>query len=201
MDKQIKDVLEKHYDETIGGVVQKPPSTLRRGEATEIEYYIYKIDLVASTFFTRNRTHQTYLKLAHTFLSTVDEITRNFGAEGDQTEYAGDSVLAYFRAKNVEPISVLEAAYFCRLAALEMKKLDTTLKGFPFLTKTVIHYGKLLMAKIGPRGNSVVTAIGPELHKACKMEKSVGSGEGRTSIEFRGQLNRNQRLLLKANYH
>lgn len=200
MAKAINEILQKYYDEAVGGIVQKAPSALNRGEGTEIEYYIYKIDLVSSTLFIKNRTHQTYLKLAHTFLSTVDEITRDFGADGDQTEYAGDGIIAYFRVTKVEAIDVLHAAYFCRLAALEMKKLNRTLGAFPFRTKSIIHFGKLIMAKIGPRGNSMVSAIGPALHKACKMENKVLAGEGRTSKEFRDQLKGRQRIVLKGNY-
>jgi hypothetical protein len=199
MAKTIDEILQKYYDEANGGMVQKAPSTLNRGEGTEKEYFIYKIDLVGSTIFTWSRSHQTYLKFAHTFLSTVDEITRHYGADDNQVEYAGDSVIAYF-PKSVGAINVLVAAYVCRDATLRMKSLDATLKKFPYHTKTVVHFGKLIMAKIGPHGDSMVSAIGPELHKACKMEKNVSAGEGRASKEFMGQLEGRQRILLKANY-
>lgn len=200
MGGEISKILQKYYNEAQGGLVDKTPSTLNRGEATEIEYYIYKIDLVGSTLFVKNRTRQTYLKLAHTFLSAVDEITRIFGAEGEQAEYAGDSVIAYFRASKVAPIKVLAAAYYCRLAAREMKNLDATFRLFPFRTTAVLHYGKLIMAKIGPRGDSRASAIGPELHKACKMEANVGPGGGKASREFFGQLQGIEKLCLKGNY-
>lgn len=199
MGKSNQEILQKYYNEAVGGIVNKTPSALNRGEGTEIEYFIYKIDLVASTLFTKNRAHSTYLKLAHTFLSAVDEITRDFGAEEGQTEYAGDSVIAYFRIANVKAIDVLNVAGRCRSLALDMKNLDRTLGGFPFLTKTVIHCGKLIMAKIGPRGNWVVSAIGPELHKACKMESKVRSGESLVSKAFYEKLDRKHRSLLKAN--
>lgn len=199
MAKTIDEILQKYYDEADGGMVQKAPSTLNRGEGTEKEYFIYKIDLVGSTIFTWSRSHQTYLKMAHTFLSTVDDITRRYGADDNQVEYAGDSVIAYF-PKTVGAINVLAAAYYCREATLRMKSLDATLRKFPFHTKTVVHFGKLVMAKIGPHGDSMVSAIGPELHKACKMEKDVSAGEGRASKEFMGQLEGRQKFLLKGNY-
>lgn len=199
MAKTIDEILQKYYDEADGGMVQKAPSTLNRGEGTEKEYFIYKIDLVGSTIFTWSRSHQTYLKMAHTFLSAVDEITRRYGADDNQVEYAGDSVIAYF-PKSVGAINVLAAAYVCRDATLRMKSLDATLKKFPYFTKTVVHFGKLIMAKIGPHGDSMVSAIGPELHKACKMEKNVSAGEGRASKEFMGQLEGRQKILLKGNY-
>jgi hypothetical protein len=108
-------------------------------------------------------------------------------------------VIAYY-PKSVGAEDVLIAAYYCRAATLQMKSLDTTLRKFPFLTKSVVHFGKLIMAKIGPHGDSVVSAIGPELHKACKMERDVPSGEGRASKAFREQLPFKQRLFLSGNY-
>lgn len=196
--KTIDEIIQRYYDEADGGMVQKAPSTLRRGEGTEKEYFIFKIDLVGSTVFTWSRSHQTYLKMAHTFLSSVHEITRCYGADDNQVEYAGDSVIAYF-PKSVGAINVLSAAYYCRAATLKMKALDPTLRKFPFYTKTVVHFGKLIMARIGPHGDSMVSAIGPALHKACKMEKDVPAGEGRASKEFREQLEGKQKCLLKGN--
>lgn len=199
MAKTINEIIQRYYEEADGGMVQKAPSVLNRGEGTEKEYFIFKIDLVGSTAFILRKSHQTYLKLAHTFLSTVDEITRYYGADGNQTEYAGDSVIAYF-PKSVGAVNVLAAAYYSRQATLHMRSLDATLKKFPFHTKTVVHFGKLIMAKIGPHGDSRVSAIGPELHKACKMEKDVSANEGRASKEFMGQLEGRQKVLLKGIY-
>lgn len=200
MAKTIDEIIKKHYNEAVGGIVDKVPSALNRGEGTEREFYMLKIDLVDSTVFTWTRTHKTYLKLAHTFLSSVDEITRAFGADDGQVEYVGDSIIAYFRADRTDAISILKAAYFCRESALQMKNLDTTFSNYHFLTKTILHYGKLIMAKIGPRGDSFVTAIGPELHKACKMESRVTPGQGRASKEFREKLpGREKLILLKPN--
>lgn len=46
---QLRDIIERHYTEASGGVVAKPASRLIRGEATEVDFYIMKVDLVAST--------------------------------------------------------------------------------------------------------------------------------------------------------
>ena len=200
MAKTIDEIIRKHYEEAVGGIVDKVPSALNRGEGTEREFYLLKIDLVDSTAFTWTRTHKTYLKLAHTFLSSVDEITREFGADDGQVEYVGDSIIAYFRTDKVNALSVLYAAYYCREAALQMKTLDATFSKYHFLTKTILHYGKLIMARIGPRGEKFVTAIGPELHKACKMESRVSPGQSRVSSEFREKLQGREKLLLKPNY-
>lgn len=199
MAKTIGEIIQRYYDEADGGMVEKAPSALKRGEGTEKEFFIYKIDLVGSTFFTMRKSHQTYLKLAHTFLSTVDEITRYYGADGNQAEYAGDSVIAYF-PKSVGAVKVLAAAYYCRLATLQMKSLDATLSKFPCNTKAVVHFGKLIMAKVGPYGDSYVSAIGPALHRACKMENDVPAGEGHASKEFMEQLQGREKSLLQSNY-
>lgn len=196
---KIDEIIQRYYDEAHGGIVQKSPSALRRGEGTEKEYFIFKVDLVGSTVFISRRAPQTYLKIAHTFLSSIDEITRYFGSDANQVEYAGDSVIAYF-PKSVGAIDVLKAAYCCREAARKMKQLDRTLNQYSFKTKTVVHFGKLIVAKIGPRGDSTVSAIGPALHKACKMEIDVPADEGRASKEFREQLEGRNRLLLTGNF-
>lgn len=199
MAKTVNEILSKYYDEADGGMVDKTPSSLNRGEGTEAEFYIMKIDLSKSTQFLYRRSPQTYLKIAHTFLSSVDEITRLFGADANQAEYAGDSIIAYFRATDVEPEEVLFASYYCRRAALEMQNFDITLKQYHFKTKTVLHFGKLIMAKIGPWGDGRISAIGFELHRACKMEQSVGAGQGKATKDFYGKLKPKDRKFLTAN--
>lgn len=200
MPKSINEIVSKYYNEACCGIVNKSPSYLNRGEGTEVEYYIFKIDLVGSTSFIRYRRLETYLKLAHTFLSTVHEITQNFGADNDQIEYVGDGIIAYFKTSKVMAIEVLKAAYFCREATLAIKRLDATLGKFPFMTKCVLHCGQLIVAKIGPRGESFASAIGPDLHKACKMESRAGSGVGIASQEFRNKLMGKEKFLLSPNY-
>lgn len=186
-------ILQKYYDEANKGLnSDKAPSALNRGEGTEKEYYIFKIDLVGSTLFLGNKFPQTYLKLAHVFLSSIDEITREYGADASQVEYAGDSVLAYFDVTKVPALDVLLAAYWSREAALKIKKLDDSFKRYSCKTKVVLHYGKLIMAKIGPWGDYRFSAIGKELHRVSKLEKRVSGGVGHVTKEF------GQRLELKA---
>lgn len=186
-------ILQKYYDEANKGLnSDKAPSALNRGEGTEKEYYIFKIDLVGSTLFLGNKFPQTYLKLAHVFLSSIDEITREYGADASQVEYAGDSVLAYFDVAKVPALDVLLAAYWSREAALKIKTLDDSFKRYSCKTKVVLHYGKLIMAKIGPWGDYRLSAIGKELHRVSKLEKRVSGGVGHVTKEF------GQRLELKA---
>ena len=186
-------ILQKYYDEANKGLNNdKAPSALNRGEGTEKEYYIFKIDIVGSTLFLGNKFPQTYLKLAHVFLSSIDEITREYGADASQVEYAGDSVLAYFDVTKVPALDVLLAAYWSREAALKIKTLDDSFKRYSCKTKVVLHYGKLIMAKIGPWGDYRLSAIGKELHRVSKLEKRVSGGVGHVTKEF------GQRLELKA---
>lgn len=202
MAKTINSILEKYYNEANKGLNNsKVPSSLNRGEGTEKEYYILKIDLVRSTTFLINRFPQTYLKLAHIFLSSIDEITREFGADSSQVEYAGDSVLAYFDAKKVSAINVLIAAYYTKEATLQIKPLDPVFKRYNFKTRVVLHYGKLIVAKIGPWGDHKLSAIGKEIHKVGKLEKIVPAEVGHVTKEFAKQLElKKRRKLLRAKY-
>ena len=90
MSKTLSGILQKYYDEANKGLNNhKAPSDLKRGEGTEKEYYIFKIDLVGSTLFLGNRFPQTYLKLAHVFLSSIDDITREYGTPHCQDKKQG----------------------------------------------------------------------------------------------------------------
>jgi len=197
--KTIGEIIGRYYNETDGGIVDKAPSSLNRGEGTETEFFIQKIDLCGSTAFLKRRSPQTYLRIAHTFLSSVDEITRFFGADTSQAEYAGDSVIAYYRSSNVDPLSVLFSAYYCQLASFEMQGLDRTLNQYHFKTRTVIHSGKLIISKIGPWGDSRISAIGYELHRVCKLEKEISDGQGRVTKEFWAKLRPTERKFLSEN--
>ncbi len=199
MAKTIGEIIGRYYEETDGGIVDKAPSALNRGEGAETEFYIHKVDLCGSTVFLKRRSPQTYLRIAHTFLSSVDEITRLFGADTNQAEYAGDSVIAYYRVSDVAPLSVLFSAYYCQLASLEMQSLDRTLNQYHFRTRSVVHLGKLIMSKIGPWGDSRVSAIGYELHRVCKLEKEISDGQGRATKEFWAKLRPIDRKFLSAN--
>ena len=203
MSKMISDIVQKYYNEANQGLQKdKLPSALKRGEGTEKDFFILKIDLVGSTKFVRNRFPQTYLKLAHVFLSTVDEITRAFGAEDSQVEYAGDSVLAYFYANKVKAIDVLKAAHYTRLATLSIRALDAAFSKYKFNTRIILHYGKLIIARIGPWGDQRLSAIGKELHKVGHLEKKIGNNIGCATKEFGMQLSlQERRKLLQSVYN
>lgn len=183
--REVHDLLKRHYGEVSeGGIVEKSPSRLARGEGTTRKFFILKIDLVGSTMMLRGRRNGTYLKLVHTYLSTVDQICQTFGADPNQMEYAGDGLLAYFMENNTASDDVLKAAYYCSEAVKGLQSLDTTLGGMKPRCKVVLHYADLMVARIGPRANSMLTAIGHPIHKVAKMEKDIASGTGRATKEF-----------------
>lgn len=196
----ITGLLNQHYAEAANGVVEKAPSRLSRGEGTEKEYYILKIDLVGSTGLLMRRQKSTYLKVAHTFLSTIDKIAQQFGADPDQMEYAGDSVLAYFPASSVSAENIIAAACYARKAVMELKKLDQTLGKLDFKCKIVLHHATLLVAKIGPRANSITTAIGHPIHMVSKIEKDISPNTGRATNQFYQQVPREHKIFLAPIY-
>lgn len=202
MSKTIDETIAKYYAEVVRGLsTEKVPSELNRGEGTEAEYYIFKIDMCNSTLLFLRRSSQTYFKIAHVFLSTIDDITRAYGADTKQVEYAGDSVLAYFPSYNGMAINVLNAAYFSHIAALKMKTLDSTFNTFSFKTKIVLHHSKLILGNIGPLGDYNLTAIGLPIHKVAKLEKEVQPGNGLATKDFAEKLSRNERkYFLIPNY-
>ena len=61
-------LIATHQEEAFEGIVDIAPSRLARGQGTEKNFYILKIDLVGSTMMLQGRHKGTYLKLAHTFL-------------------------------------------------------------------------------------------------------------------------------------
>ena len=180
----INELLKRHYDETSEGLVDKAPSRLLRGEGTEKNFYILKIDLVGSTQMLLGRKKGTYLKLAHTFLSSIDKITQDYGADPVQTEYAGDSVLAYFPENGATAEHVMCAASYSRAAVLGIQRLDETLRSLQLKCKVVLHFDALLVSKIGPRANSNITAIGFPLHRVAKLEKEISGDTGRATDKF-----------------
>lgn len=193
-------LLERHYEEAAEGLVDKPPSRLLRGEGTEKNFFILKIDLVGSTQLLMGKRKGTYLKLAHTFLSSIDKITQDFGADPDQVEYAGDSVLAYFPEDAASAENVLTAACFSRAAVLGMQRLDATLRSLRLKCKVVIHFDTLLVSKIGPRASSILTAIGHPLHRVAKIEKEISADTGRATEKFFGQIAKENRKFLAPVY-
>ncbi len=180
----IRGLLQRHCDEVAEGLVDKPPSKLLRGEGTEKNFYIMKIDLVGSTELLLGRRKSTYLKLAHTFLSTVDRITQDFGADPSQVEYAGDSVLAYFAENKASAEDVIKAACYSRAAVQQINSLGGVLNTLQVKCKVVIHFDTLMVSKIGPRANSILTAIGHPIHRVAKLEKEISSDTGRATEKF-----------------
>lgn len=184
----INELLGRLYEEASGGLVDKPPSRLSRGEGTEKNFFILKIDLANSTQMLMRSRKETYLRLAHTFLSSIDKITRDCGADPDQTEYAGDSVLAYFPENAVTAENVVAAACYSRAAVLGIQRLDATFSKYKPTCRVVLHFDALIVSKIGPRASSFITAIGHPIHKVAKIEKDISAGTGRVTEKFFGQV-------------
>lgn len=190
MKEYLKGILSVHYAEAAGGLLEKSPSRLNRGEGTEWDYFILKVDIVGSTYWLKNKHKSTYLKLAHTFLSSVDKITQDYGADARQAEYAGDSVMAYFPADTVTAEQVTVASCLVRKAVSEIRELDDTLKKIPLNSKIVLHHATLIVARIGPWANSTLSAIGLPLHTVAHLEKSIGANVGFATKDFVAKLDR-----------
>lgn len=183
----INNLLNRHLIEASEGIVDVSPSRLNRGQAVEKDYYILKIDLANSTPILRGRHKATYLKIIHTFLSSIDSITQSYGADPSQTEYAGDSVLAYFPAiESAE--NVLKAACFCKVAVERLAAIQRDPILMRIDCKIVIHFASLIIARIGPRAGSYLSAIGHPIHIVAKLEKQISAGIGRTTISFYASL-------------
>ncbi len=196
----IQELLQRHQGEAADGLVDKPPSLLLRGEGTEKSFYIMKIDLVGSTQLLLGRRKSTYLKLAHTFLSTIDKITQDFGADPDQVEYAGDSVLAYFAENKASAEDVIKAACYSRAAVQQIQYLDGVLNTLQLKCKVVLHFDTLLVSKIGPRANSILTAIGHPIHHVAKLEKEILADQGWATDKFFQQVEMGNRKFLGPVY-
>ena len=190
--EDLDSLLWRYYTEASQGLVDVSPSRLTRGQGTEKGFYIFKVDLANSTKSLLLSRRATYLKLAHTFLSTVDEITYESGADNNQTEYVGDGLIAYF-PESTQISKILTAAVMCREAVLRLKKLDATLGNLDLNFRIVIHYDTLVMAKIGRRGESIISAIGLPIHKVCKIEETINPGVGRVTKEFYQRVSRELR--------
>lgn len=188
--KRVSDLLNTHFSEASDALVEKAPSELRRGEGTNKPFFIMKIDLVGSTRLLLGRRQATYLKLAHTFLSTVDRITQDYGADDQQVEYAGDGLFAYFSATSDAVENVLCAAFYAKSAVDMMANLGGAVGDLKPKCRIVIHYDTLTVARIGPRAGSILSAIGMPIHKVAKLEETIAPGVGRATSEFRSQLRR-----------
>lgn len=192
-------LLNRHLLEASEGIVDVSPSRLNRGQAVEKNYYILKIDLARSTLILQGRRKATYLKIIHTFLSTIDSITQSYGADPNQTEYAGDSVLVYF-PESVSAENVLRAACFSKVAVERLASMQREPELMRIDCKIVIHFATLIIAKIGPRAGSILSAIGHPIHKVAKLEKEIGAGVGRATIPYRARLQVVNRKYLYAIY-
>ena len=193
---EIQRAIYRYSAESHEGLVNIQPSRLNRGEGTEVEYYLLKVDLVASTKQLMIRSPRTYLKFAHVYLSTLDEITRIYGAHEDQTEYAGDSVLAYFPDTQGMATQVLVCAAGCRYAAEQMKLLDQSLSQMQFHTRIIMHFGTLIAANIGPWGARQKKVIGMPIHKMSIIEKTINAMVGYATLEYAEKLDSK----IKQNY-
>ncbi len=198
--KRVNELLISHFAEASDALVDKAPSDLRRGEGTNRPFYILKVDLAGSTRLLLGKRHATYLKLAHTFLSTVDQITQDFGADDRQVEYVGDGLFAYFPATAGAAERVLQAAFYAKSAVNMMANLGGAVGELRPKCRIVIHYDTLTVAKIGPRAGSILSAIGWPIHKVAKLEGTISPGVGRATIEYRTQLNQANRKYLNAVY-
>jgi class 3 adenylate cyclase len=197
--KRVKEILETHYNEVSdGGIVEKSPSKLVRGEGVQKQFYILKIDLVGSTMMLHGRHNQTYLKLIHSFLSTIDKIAQDFGADPQQMEYAGDGLLAYFLESETTANQVLAAACYMMEAVNNLLHLDQTLAGMKPRCRIVLHHASLTVAKIGPRNDSFLTAIGHPLHYVSKLEKDVGAWIIRVTPDFYKLVSRDWKKFLQV---
>ncbi|WP_421955645.1 hypothetical protein [Polaromonas sp.] len=198
--KRVRELLNTHFAEASDALVEKAPSELRRGEGTNKPFFIMKIDLVGSTSLLWGKRQATYLKLAHTFLSTVDRITQDYGADDQQVEYAGDGLFAYFPATSGAAQRVLCAAFYAKSAVDLMANLGGAVGALKPRCRIVIHHDMLTVARIGPRAGSILSAIGMPIHKVAKLEEKIGSGVGRATIEFHSQLQRELRKYLNPVY-
>jgi hypothetical protein len=98
-------------------------------------------------------------------------------------------------------LNVLKAAYFARTAMTKMKSLDQTFGNFPFKSRIIMHYGKLILGNIGPWGDYNLTAIGMPLHVVAKLEKNVQPDNGLATKEFAAKLSSEEKkTFLTGNY-
>lgn len=191
----INELLNRHYLEASDGLVEKSPSKLLRGEGTEKNFYIFKIDIWNSSMLLYRKQKATYLRYAHTFLSTIDQITKDFGADVKQTEYAGDSVIAYF-SENTPSENILYAAAFARKAVLRMASLGGAVGELKPKCKVVLHFAPLIVSNIGPRADSFISAIGHPIHLVAKIEKDINVDTGRATKAFYEKLSHEYRKFL-----
>jgi len=180
---QIDKLIETHLDEARGGILTCSVSELARGQCTSRNYFLFKIDLAASTLVLRNTKPAQYARIAHAYLSTIDAITQQFGAESQQTEYQGDSVLAFFPERGNAADEVVSAAVQAHYAVNRLRHRV----GVQLQPRLLLHFAALTVAKIGPWSESHRVAIGMPIHHVAKKEDEVGAGSIWLSDTFAAQ--------------
>lgn len=189
----IDDLVARHLAETSGTNRDCSVSDLARGECTRRDYYIFKLDLANSTTALKTQRPAIYARVAHAHLSTVDRITREWGAEPEQTEYHGDSVLAFFPERGNTSEGVLTAAIQSHYA---VNRLRHTVNILALRPRILLHFAQLTVAKIGPWSESHRVAIGIPIHLVAHKEKSIEAPTIWVSDEFARQLRRDVRDVL-----
>jgi class 3 adenylate cyclase len=193
----IDSLLARHIGETSGTLRNCSVSELVRGECTSRPYFIFKIDLVNSTALLRNYKPAVYAQIAHAYLSTVDAITQQFGAEPEQTEYHGDSVLALFPERGNNAVEVISAAVQAHYAVNKLRKLV----GVALCPKVLLHFAPLTVAKVGPWNETHRVAIGLPIHIVAKREKELATGRIWLSDQLATKLSqRVQQQFLERSY-
>lgn len=185
--EEVEELVAKHLGETRARAVDCTPQELSRGESTLRDYFIMKIDIVDSTLTFWPRSPATYVRFAHAYLSTIDRITQHFGAHRNQTEYHGDSVLAFFPSYGNTPEGVLTAAVYSHFA-VRILRASPEFRDIALNTKTLVHFAKLSVASIGPYGESHLVVLGMPIHLVAKKEKLVDAGKIWVSDEFAQQM-------------
>ena len=181
----IDDLIARHLEEASGGQLDCSVSELGRGECTSRNYFIFKVDLVGSTQLLKRARPATYARIAHAYLSTVDRITQECGAEAVQTEYHGDSVLAFFPERGNAADLVLTAAVRTHYAVNRLRHLVAN-EGLR--AKVLLHFARLVVAKIGPWNESHRVALGIPIHYVANKEKELNAGVIWTSDDFAREL-------------
>lgn len=186
MRARVDELIERHWKEASDGIVDCSVNELLRGQCTIRDYFVFKIDICNSTPLLYDQS-KLYVQLMHPFFSTVDAICREFGADPDQTEYHGDSVLALFPERGNSADSVAEAALWSHYAFRRIAHSDQ-LRRLDLKCRSVLHFGPLNVAVTGPYGESHRVAVGIPIHVAAKREKLVDRGAVWASDEFVEQL-------------
>lgn len=186
--KEVDDLISRHILETRDGLVDCPVNELARGQCTVRDHFILKIDICNSTAILSGRRAQTYARIMHPFFATIDAICQRYGADGGQTEYHGDSVLALFPERGNTVEGVLAAAITCHYAFRRLVHDYPDLRPLDVRARTVLHYGPLSVVVTGPYGESHRVALGIPIHEAAKREKYVAPGTIWVSDQFGQQL-------------